>query len=68
MKPLYFTRDWLVYFLRNGKNHMQLFWDGLDLFIFLCSSSSNRGVRSSQGHFLKCAPVVLINLETQFCN
>ena len=30
MKSLYFTRDWLVYFLRNGKNHMQLSWDGLD--------------------------------------
>ena len=43
MKSLYFTRDWPVYFLKNGKNHMQLFWDGLDavyLFVSFVQQSS----------------------------
>jgi len=30
MKPTYFTRDYPVYYVTNGKIHMLLYWDGYD--------------------------------------
>ena len=54
----------------NGMNHIQLFWDGLDAIYlsvsFVQQFKCIRGVRSSQGHFVKCAPVDLLSFVIDF--
>jgi len=73
MKPQFFARDCLVVCcLTSERSHMLQFWDGsgaVYLFIYLRSAIQcirSRGARSSQGHYIKSAPVDLIQSETQF--